>query len=155
MYATALFLILTGCFPLMISSTSIIPDVGCAPVNVGYQVGEDHVAFSRGCYHSGGSHKLFPATADPMVNFRGQIDWALWGEQGSGKQVIVKCAQTALERGAPSFGIEFYGECYTGSDADLSLGEVTEADGCSQLCGGDTGAANVVFVFDLFEWYTE
>ena len=124
----------------------------CSPINLGYLIGEDHVTFSRGCYHSRGQHQVFPTSS--LVSFRGHIDWDLWQREGSAKQIIVECAKMAIQRGAPSFGVEFYGECYTGDQPDISQGQVTPADDCNRLCFFDVGAANAMVVYDVFEWYT-
>ncbi|KAK3798338.1 hypothetical protein RRG08_063352 [Elysia crispata] len=155
--AAVVCLIIGVCFSVLMtlsagSSPQGVPQASeCAPINLGYLVGDDHVTFSRGCYHSGPGHYVFSGST--LVNFRGEINWELWARDGSAKQIIVACAKIALQRGAPMFGVEYYGECYTGAEPDLSQGKVTPADGCSTLCPYDVGAANAVYVYDLFEWY--
>ncbi|RUS69985.1 hypothetical protein EGW08_022251 [Elysia chlorotica] len=133
----------------------LVPDQGseCTPVKLGYEVGDTHVAFPRGCYNSKDGHKIFPKNS--VVNLRDDIDWGRWIFDGSAKQIIVMCAKIALQRGDPMFGVEFFGECYTGAQPDLSQGQVTPADGCIRFCSNDVGASGSTFVYDLYEWYTQ
>ncbi|GFO26583.1 hypothetical protein PoB_005308800 [Plakobranchus ocellatus] len=152
MLAVSVYLLLVVFIDATVSQTTMPTYAECPSVNPGYIVDDNHVTLSAGCYHSMGSHRVFPAVN--RVNFRGEIDWDLWEAAGSAEQIIVKCAKTALDRRFYSFGVEFYGECDMGDTPDLTQGKVTPADGC-QKCSYDVGGANAAVVYHIFRWYTE
>ncbi|XP_065676601.1 delta-like protein A isoform X2 [Hydra vulgaris] len=84
--------------------------------------------FSKvGCYHDFGpisGKRPFPI----LVNYRSLIDWN--NKKVSFENITMKCSSYAKENGFEYFGIEFWGECWTGATPDINYAR----DGESTLC---------------------
>ena len=75
---------------------------------------------SLGCFKDGTPHAL------PLLlkSFRNNIDW------NDMTKIVRACAEIAKERGLPIFGIQFYGECWSGLDAENTYNKYGPSGNC-------------------------
>jgi len=73
-----------------------------------------------------------------IKNFRGRLDW------NNLNQTIDACAEEAKKKGYLYFGLQFYGECWSGPMAHLTY----DRDGSSKKCDLGVGKrrANSVYM---------
>ena len=64
-----------------------------------------------GCYNDSAKERALPVF---YANARGNIDWF------NMELTVNQCAQVASDKGYEYFGVQFYGECYSGRNAKES-----------------------------------
>lgn len=75
-----------------------------------------------------------------IKNFRGgRIDWK------NLNNTIKACAKEALKKGYQYFGLQFYGECWSGPEANSTY----DRDGTSKRCSRGVGERRANFVYKL------
>ena len=72
-----------------------------------------------GCFHDNLYSRALP---DLYTSVRGQINWFKM------ELVVRMCARVALDKGYSYFGIQFYGECYSGDKAAADYAKHGKAD---------------------------
>lgn len=77
------------------------------------------------------------ALPELLANYRGKLNW------NNLKEVVKKCAQEAKKRNYMYFGIQFYGECWSGITAPLTY----DRYGQSQRCTSEVGRARANLVY--------
>ncbi|XP_020917135.1 uncharacterized protein LOC110254475 [Exaiptasia diaphana] len=94
---------------------------------------------SLGCFLDKGvdNSRPFPQL---IVNYREAIDW-----HDLKTSVIDKCAKKTKERGYTYFGIQFYGECWSGPDDDVQY----DRDGPSTDCRNGVGEEKSFMVYQV------
>ncbi|XP_032240147.2 uncharacterized protein LOC5514576 [Nematostella vectensis] len=104
--------------------------VGIAVLAVAQSAGGcNEVAFEPiGCYRDSG-RKPQPLT-EQLSNDRNAIDWNKWNTLMP--EMVCRCAKKALDSGYDTFGIQFYGECWSGPENLLDI----DRDGVSTDCIG-------------------
>ncbi|KAK3766393.1 hypothetical protein RRG08_056067 [Elysia crispata] len=124
------------------------PAVSGCPTNFpGYHVDKDNEAQPEGCFHTTKGGQVFPAAS--LQDFTSTVDKKAWGKRGDAKDIIKKCGEEAVKNGAKYFGLQSFGECYYGNTPDLSVQEVTPADGCDTLCKWDVGGQGAIVVYEV------
>lgn len=90
---------------------------------------------SLGCFKDGVPRAL------PLFieNFRGNIDWA------NMSKTVHACAELVQNRGLTIFGIQFYGECWSGVDS----GKRYDKYGPSKDCWNGVGKKGTNFVYKI------
>ncbi|ELU17660.1 hypothetical protein CAPTEDRAFT_204251 [Capitella teleta] len=88
-----------------------------------------------GCY----GHN--PNILNMRIDFRPMLQGS-WNQETYLK-IVVRCNQVARSESAAFFGIEFYGECYTGFDAGIEYW----SQGPSDSCMFGLGEENTIFVY--------
>ena len=76
---------------------------------------------------------------DLIKNFRGHLDWK------NLNKTIDACAKEAENKGYLYFGLQFYGECWSGPKAHLTY----DRDGSSKNCILHVGKQRANFVYML------
>ncbi|XP_020903053.1 uncharacterized protein LOC110241525 [Exaiptasia diaphana] len=90
-----------------------------------------------GCFRDlGKSPRPLPTL---LADLRNSIDWH------NLNKTIDKCSQLADQRGFSVFGVQFYGECWSGKDAMTSYSKDGEAENC--VVGVGQERANFVYKF--------
>ncbi|KAL9987366.1 hypothetical protein ACROYT_G001660 [Oculina patagonica] len=74
-----------------------------------------------------------------LKSFRGNIDW------NNMAKVVQACADITHERGLVTFGIQFYGECWSGVNAS----ETYDMHGPSKNCWSGVGKEGSYYVYKL------
>lgn len=93
-----------------------------------------------GCYRD---KRRDRALSRLVKNFRGSIDlWKHWPDMSS---VIQKCAQEAFIQGYTMFGVQFYGECWSGESTQGYNKHGKSPDGCIH----GVGKQNVNFIYRI------
>ena len=64
-----------------------------------------------------------------LKNFRGNIDW------NDMTKIVRACAEIVKERGLSVFGIMFYGECWSGLDAENTYNKYGPSGNCENGVG--------------------
>ena len=72
-------------------------------------------------------------------NFRGNIDW------NDMTKIVRACAEIAKERGLPVFAIQYYGECWSGLDAENTYNRY----GPSENCWNGVGKERTNYVYKI------
>nr|XP_058971716.1 uncharacterized protein LOC131798070 [Pocillopora verrucosa] len=90
---------------------------------------------SLGCFRESTPHAL-PLK---LKSFRGNIDWT------DMTKIVRACAQIAKERGLPVFGIQYYGECWSGLDAENTYNKY----GPSGDCWNGVGKEGTNYVYKI------
>ena len=99
---------------------------------------------SIGCYNDSAKERALPVF---YANARGNIDWF------NMELTVNQCAQVASDMGYEYFGVQFYGECYSGRNAKESYakyGNITE--GCWEVdnqTGFAVGKEGTNFVYRI------
>lgn len=90
---------------------------------------------SLGCFRDDSPHAL------PMLlkSFRGNIDW------NNMAKIVQACAEITHERGLLTFGIQFYGECWSGVNASKTY----DMYGPSKNCWSGVGKKGSYHVYKL------
>lgn len=97
-----------------------------------------------GCYNDSAKERALPVF---YANARGNIDWF------NMELTVNQCAQVASDMGYEYFGVQFYGECYSGRNAKESYakyGNITE--GCWEFdnqTGFAVGKEGANFVYQI------
>ena len=102
-----------------------------------------------GCYNdTGGKNEIawkephLRAMPDLYLNQRGTLDWTTYP---SGNQAIIeKCARSAQKKGYLFFGVQFWGECWSCSNASETFYRYGESEECDHGVGMDW--ANFVYM---------
>ena len=76
-----------------------------------------------------------------IASFRGRIDWS------NLNNTIAECARRVNSRGFHYFGVQFYGECWSGKIAHLTYNK----QGISENCIYGVGKKNANFVYAFVE----
>ncbi|XP_048579921.1 neurogenic locus notch homolog protein 1 isoform X13 [Nematostella vectensis] len=96
-----------------------------------------------GCYKDNGNDKNKPRRTIPemIANFRPQIDWH------DMSKTVNECAKHAKEKGYEIFGVQFYGECYSGPTAEIDY----ERDGKAERgkCWAGVGGPSTNMVYRI------
>ena len=88
-----------------------------------------------GCFNDKRNPRPLP---ELLKNFRGKtFDWLNYNN------TIMKCALLAKAKNYKYFGLQFYGECWSGPSADSSFSK----DGKSPQCDSGVGKSNAIFVY--------
>ena len=74
-----------------------------------------------------------------LKSFRANIDWT------DMTKIVRACAQIAKERGFPVFGIQYYGECWSGLDAENTYNNY----GPSGDCWNGVGKEGTNYVYKI------
>jgi hypothetical protein len=74
-----------------------------------------------------------------LADLRSDIDWY------NINKTIDKCSRLAEEKGFQYFGIQFYGECWSGHQSETSYGKDGESKKC--IAGVGKAGANYVYKF--------
>ncbi|XP_078359057.1 uromodulin-like isoform X2 [Oculina patagonica] len=74
-----------------------------------------------------------------IKNFRGGLDW------NNLNKTVAACAEEAKKKGYLYFGLQFYGECWSGPKAHLTY----DRDGSSKNCMPNVGKQRANFVYML------
>ncbi|KAJ7358987.1 hypothetical protein OS493_019892 [Desmophyllum pertusum] len=82
---------------------------------------------AAGCYQDKGDNRAMP---EILFTDRGKLDW----KDLSGT-VIEKCEEAAKSKNYKCFGIQFYGECWSGEDACDEYDKHGKSKDCS--CSGN------------------
>eukprot|EP00794_Sanderia_malayensis_P014098 gene14098-15570_t len=104
-----------------------------AQVEPEYEVGLRMV----GCFADVKNDRALPVL---YANFRNQIDWSNMNE------TIKQCADGADHNGYRWFGIQFYGECWSGPSASTTY----DKHGISTNCRDGVGAADANAVYQFY-----
>ena len=75
-----------------------------------------------------------------LKSFRGNIDWT------DMTKTVRACSEIAKERGLPVFGISFYGECWSGLDAENTYNKY----GPSGNCWNGVGKEETNYVYKIW-----
>lgn len=98
---------------------------------------------AKGCYHDNPSRVLKTQVInerDPTSNvFNGRrIEWTNWNNYMA--EFACRCAKAVKERGWKIFGLQFYGECWSGPPNTYDESTFVSSDSCIaedyQYCGG-------------------
>jgi len=91
-----------------------------------------------GCFNDGEPH----AIQNFVKSFRSNIDWTKISE------IIEKCAQFIHDNYPENkvFGIQFYGECWTGNKAK----DTYNLHGPSTDCWNNVGKVNTFYVYEFY-----
>ena len=76
-----------------------------------------------GCYEDNDGDRALPIN---YANFRLQINWTQ-------VETVQQCAQVAFNKGYEYFAVQFYGVCYTGSDALQTYDKHGKSDRCVEI----------------------
>ena len=88
-----------------------------------------------GCFNDKRNPRPLP---ELLKNFRGKtFDWLNYNS------TIMKCALLAKAKNYKYFGLQFYGECWSGPSVDSSFSK----DGKSPQCDSGVGKSNAIFVY--------
>ena len=74
-----------------------------------------------------------------LENFRGNIDWT------DMTKIVRACAEIAKDRGLRVFGIQYYGECWSGLDAENTYNKY----GLSGNCWNGVGEGGAYYVYKI------
>lgn len=105
--------------------------------------GQDGIPFVPiGCFKESKNY-ADRALPDLIDNMRGNIDWRHL------EKVVKKCAHRVVMKNSTFkvFGIQFYGECWSGSDGEKTYGEY----GSSQNCWKGVGGTRTNFVYEFID----
>lgn len=93
-----------------------------------------------GCYKDSNSNRALP---EFVASFRGKIDWSRM------EKTVDKCAHQVVEKNSSYkvFGIQFYGECWSGTGGDKTYGEY----GWSRNCWQGVGGPHTNFVYEFVD----
>ncbi|KAK3775741.1 hypothetical protein RRG08_044797 [Elysia crispata] len=155
---SCLLFVLNG---LLVPSLAIIGDGQCTPktqchdCSRTYTVDHRHIAVPQGCYKSQGDliGNVLPYRS--LSNFRDGVGynilWEMWNCTADAYQIIGEfCGKEAVALGKKYFGVEFYGECYFGDDADLNYSQgMVDLPDCEQKCRWDVGGADTMMVYKV------
>jgi len=75
-----------------------------------------------------------------LVNYRGTLDW-----NTDLSYIVLKCAQEAKKRNYMYFGVQFYGECWSGDTAPMTYDRYGKSFQCTPTVG--RAFANMVYRF--------
>lgn len=91
-----------------------------------------------GCFKDGKPHSI----PEFVKSFRSDIDWS------NIKETITKCAEFIHKNYSQNkvFGIKFYGECWTGNEAQ----ETYNAYGSSSNCWNNVGKDDTFYVYEFY-----
>ena len=87
-----------------------------------------------GCFKDAGSSRALPTL---VANLRGQIDWLHM------EKTVEACAELVHKKGWPYFGLQFYGECWSGANGNYSK------YGKSNDCWSGVGKINANYVYEM------
>lgn len=91
-----------------------------------------------GCFRDGGRR---PRPLPKLIaNFRGDIDWL------NLNNTIAECARRVSEKGFRYFGLQFYGECWSGMNAHRTYNKQGTSTRC--IYGVGRKKANFVYAFE-------
>ena len=90
---------------------------------------------SLGCFRDDTPHAL-PVL---LKSFRGNIDW------NNMAKIVQACAEITHERSLSTFGIQFYGECWSGANASKTY----DMYGPSKNCWSGVGKEGSYHVYKL------
>jgi len=91
---------------------------------------------SLGCFNDGNPRAL----PELLENFRGKkIDWT------NMPKIVQACAEVAHERGLQTFGLQFYGECWSGVNGSSTY----DMYGPSTKCWSGVGKEGSYYVYKL------
>lgn len=94
-----------------------------------------------GCFvDSGATPRPIPKL---VANFRGNIDWH------NLNKTVLECARRVNSKGFRYFGIQFYGECWSGENAELTYNKQGTSKNCFRGLG--ERKANFVYAFVVKE----
>ena len=74
-----------------------------------------------------------------LKSFRGNIDW------NDMTKIVRACAEIVKERGLSVFGIRYYGECWSGLDAENTYNKY----GPSENCWNGVGKERANYVYKI------
>ncbi|KAL9981394.1 hypothetical protein ACROYT_G010094 [Oculina patagonica] len=95
-----------------------------------------------GCFKDKPRPRAMP---ELLKNFRGTIDWS------DLSKTVQKCADEAMNRRQQYFGLQYYGECWGGEEADLTYNQYgSNPAGCYNNMVGKAWH-NYVYKFDIPE----
>ncbi|KAK3728246.1 hypothetical protein QZH41_019613, partial [Actinostola sp. cb2023] len=116
------------------------PVPGCRMRYCGNEITAVEEKFSVvGCYRDSKDARLLP---ELIVNYRtngGALDWINLNDS-----VVKPCAKVAIDKGYEYFGVEFYGECWSGpkgSEASITIDKI------STDCVSGVGKALTIMVY--------
>ena len=66
-------------------------------------------------------------------------------------QVVTKCAQSTSRRRWSVFGLQYYGECWSGENALTTYNKSGESDRCSSSGATSVGKINANYVYGFVE----
>ena len=116
----------------------------CPPVNVGYNLDQDHWALNHGCYNHKGKETVLPTNS--LMNFRRNIDWHEFAEDGHAGSMVKRCGLVALQKGVAFFGIELYGNCFFGNKPNWQVSELA----CGhEPCYWDVGRKGALMLYQV------
>ena len=90
---------------------------------------------SLGCFKDGTPRAL----PELLENFRKNIDWTNMAK------TVQACAEAALERGLQTFGLQFYGECWSGVNGSNTY----HMYGPSKNCWSGVGKEGSYYVYKI------
>lgn len=90
-----------------------------------------------GCFRDGGRNPRPLSTL--LADLRNKIDWY------NLNKTIDECSRLADKKGFNVFGVQFYGECWSGKGAEFSYGKDGKANKC--VAGVGQERANYVYRF--------
>lgn len=79
------------------------------------------------------------ALPELLASYRGKLDW------NNLEEVVKKCAQEAKTKNYMYFGIQFYGECWSGATAPKTYDRYGKSSSCTSVVG--KAFANLVYRF--------
>ncbi|XP_028514921.1 uncharacterized protein LOC110239313 isoform X2 [Exaiptasia diaphana] len=93
-----------------------------------------------GCYKDSHTKNSRPLPLYPLTDrdntiktFSGRsIDWRNWDTYMP--EFACRCAHKAKEMGKTTFGVQYYGECWTADDSDVSYGKDGTSGNCIDQC---------------------
>ncbi|XP_022788874.1 uncharacterized protein LOC111328661 [Stylophora pistillata] len=92
----------------------------------------DGLLLTRGCYVDRSGSRAMP---ELLVSYRGNgLDWS-----DLDNTVIIPCREEAEKRNYKCFGIQFYGECWSGPNACDTYDKYGKSDECFCSVGGSSG----------------
>jgi len=118
--------------------------IGKVAANFVYKIGTPEsyppvpALVNLGCYNDDPEDRSFKTHLD---NFRPILDW----DKKNFDDLVTKCAQSVSRRKWNVFGIQYYGECWSGENAVNTYAHTGKADRCSNGIGEVN--ANAVYAF--------
>ena len=85
---------------------------------------------------------LFYSTSSHLISFRNEKNY---------DYLVTKCAQSTSRRRWTVFGLQYYGECWSGENAPNTYSKSGETDRCTISGVSGVGTVNDNYVYGLLE----
>lgn len=126
-------------------ASNCVNGIGGAASNFVYKIGSPEVLPALPAMIKLGCYKDDIVEPRPLPSYLGSFrDFIVWKDLNF-DNIVTKCAQATRRRNWKVFGIQYYGECWSGENSDVTFNRAGESNSCLY----DVGELNANFVYAM------